>query len=182
MEKIYPYGETSGDFVDADVTNSVRGSKVPAQFFNEVQAEIIAAIEAAGLTPDASNLTQLAEAIQVIAGSGGGSNNYATTAYVDSAVAGVESLGVGQTWQDVISQRASNITYTNNSGLPISVSITLIDSLSANLKLYIDGNLMAERKIGNGASAILGFDFIVPNGSDYKIESNETIYKWWELK
>ena len=55
----------------------------------------------------------------------------ATDAEVSSAVApkantaDLKEIGVGQTWQDVTASRVAGITYTNSTGKPISVSISI---------------------------------------------------------
>ena len=179
MEKIFPYGETSGDFVDADVANGVRGSKVPAQFFNKIQAEIIAAIEAAGLTPDGSNLEQLSEAIQTIASSGSTDlSGYATIQYVNDAIESAPSLGVDQEWHDMKDSRSVGITYTNLSGRPIMVSVSTNYSSASGLGLIVDENYLA---FSGGIHALI--TSVIPDQSTYRFEVNATtILYWFELR
>lgn len=64
MKYIPPLGSTDPDapYVNGDPATGKRGSIVPADAFNHVQAEIINAIEASGQTPSADNLKQLAGA------------------------------------------------------------------------------------------------------------------------
>lgn len=65
MKYIAPFGSIDPDapYVDRNTSTATRGSAVPADFFNIVQAEILAVIEAAGLDPSASAM-QLGQAIQ----------------------------------------------------------------------------------------------------------------------
>lgn len=62
MKYIPPLGSTDPDtpYVNGDPATGKRGSIVPADAFNHVQAEILNAIEASGQTPSADNLKQLA--------------------------------------------------------------------------------------------------------------------------
>ncbi|MBV5268689.1 MAG: hypothetical protein JZU55_00675 [Afipia sp.] len=65
MQYIPPYGSSDPEapFVDRNTATATRGSAVPAEFFNIMQAELLAVIEGSGLTADANSL-QLALAIQ----------------------------------------------------------------------------------------------------------------------
>ena len=187
MEQIFPYGETSGDFVDADVANGIRGSKVPAQFFNEIQAEIIAAIEAAGLTPDGSNLTQLSEAIQGMASSGNADlSSYATTEYVDDQIDAIPNLGINQSWQNMTSQRSKGINYTNTTDNPIFISVTARVDSSGTLSLYliIDGEQVSrDDRYNTPGGHHNNLTAIVPPGSVYRVEgSGGYIDNWRELR
>ena len=66
MKYTKPLNETNEDagYVNADVSIARRGSTVPAEAIEAPQREIVAAITAAGLTPDADDNTQLSQAIK----------------------------------------------------------------------------------------------------------------------
>lgn len=66
MKYTKPLNETNEDagYVNADVSIGRRGSTVPAEAIEAPQREIVAAITAAGLTPDADDNTQLSQAIK----------------------------------------------------------------------------------------------------------------------
>ena len=66
MKYTKPLNETIEDagYVIADVSIGRRGSTVPAEAIEAPQREIVAAITAAGLTPDADDNTQLSQAIK----------------------------------------------------------------------------------------------------------------------
>lgn len=71
MDYISPYGANPGDpYVDDNEALEVDGSIPPAQFFNDLQAEVLNLLTAAGIVPAAGDLTQVAQAIQkmIIAG------------------------------------------------------------------------------------------------------------------
>lgn len=66
MKYIAPFGSTdpNAPFVDRNTATATRGSAVPADFFNDLQAELLAVIDAAGIARSESVLFQLALAIQ----------------------------------------------------------------------------------------------------------------------
>jgi len=67
MQFIPPFGETgSTPYADRNTSLGVDGSRVPAQFFNDILAELLELITFAGLTPSAGDLTQVRQAIQAM--------------------------------------------------------------------------------------------------------------------
>lgn len=99
-----------------------------------------------------------------------------------SAIAQTTDLGVGQTWQNVTSSRAVGVTYTNNTGKPIKVSIicAVDDGIS---ELYVSNELIS--KSGNTGSSV-GNNFntvseIVPHGQTYRYQGSNFL-KWAELR
>lgn len=69
MDYIEPLGGATDDpYINRDPGTGTPGSKVPAQVFNDIQAELLNLIEAAGLTPDDGDLTQLAQAVAALSG------------------------------------------------------------------------------------------------------------------
>ena len=61
-----PFGSLDPDahYVDRSTPDAQSGSKVPAKAIEHPQREIIAVIQAAGLTPSEGSTTQLLEALQ----------------------------------------------------------------------------------------------------------------------
>lgn len=71
MDHIPPFGGAPTDnYVDRNLGTGTPGSKVPAKFFNDMLAEILNVIDQAGLTPDENDLTQLYQAIAILAAGG----------------------------------------------------------------------------------------------------------------
>lgn len=93
-----------------------------------------------------------------------------------------QAFGIGQTWQDVKSVRSSGITYTNNTGRPIEVFITILPTSNTDVHSVIVGGV----SILDGDLGFIGqtipFSFIVPNGVSYAVSSTTTISKWSELR
>lgn len=68
MQHVPPFGgEPNENFVDRNLETGTAGSKVPAQFFNTILAELLHVIEYAGITPSAEDLQQIRKAIQALA-------------------------------------------------------------------------------------------------------------------
>jgi len=88
-------------------------------------------------------------------------------------------LGVGQTWQNVKSQRASGTQYINNTGKPIQVNIAA--ATSANQNVRVDGVIIGYT---TNNSISTPFNFIVPAGSTYQFSDTTatTISYWAELR
>ena len=85
------------------------------------------------------------------------------------------SIGTrGQTWQDVTSSRLPSTNYTNTTGRPIQVAVTI--AISTTATFTIDGFVR-----GQGASNNNVISFIIPPGSTY----SSTVfgsYLWHELR
>lgn len=91
----------------------------------------------------------------------------------------VSTIGVGQTWQNMLASRIKNTNYTNSTGKPIMVSAWL-DEGDTNSKLIIDGVTVAN--VNGDNSSVGNLSGIVPNNSVYQIETTETINGWAELR
>ena len=88
------------------------------------------------------------------------------------AVTYAQTIGLGQTWQNMSSSRAFNTTYTNSSTRPITVSANMTSSNTANAAIVITQNSVAITVIGNSGptgSAGLYITTIIPPGASYII-------------
>ncbi len=71
MKKTEPYNPGENNtYVDANLASQIKGSIPKADFFNQVEQELLNVITAAGITPSATDLDQLATAIQCIVNGG----------------------------------------------------------------------------------------------------------------
>ncbi len=86
----------------------------------------------------------------------------------------VEGIGVGQTWQDVTASRSMNVTYTNSTGKPIIVSVSLT-SISNNVWISVNSGAFTSR-------SVLGTSCVVPSGATYLVNTDGTKQNWWELR
>jgi len=92
-------------------------------------------------------------------------------------------LGVGQTWQDVIGSRASGSTYTNNTGKPITVVVSIRDANVFSGVLVTVAGVVIIDVDDVGAQGTTPYTFIVPTGSTYSVNVNSnTIRRWAELR
>ena len=87
-----------------------------------------------------------------------------------------QSIGVGQTWQNVSGSRSSGVTYTNSTGKPIQVQIC--KNTNGGGSFFIDS-------VQTGYYFASGNDFvatatIVPSGSTYQY--NGGVALWAELR
>lgn len=109
---------------------------------------------------------------------------------VDSALSAAQGkilndklVGVGQSWQDVTLSRVSGTTYTNNTGRPIQVSLSIQDNSQNSSFTVIVGGIVIVNVLDFGASGTYPISFIVPIGSTYSVNRNtNTIRLWAELR
>ena len=92
------------------------------------------------------------------------------------------SLGVGQTWQDVTSQRRMNETYTNTTDKPIYIQVNINNA--ANVMFWVEINSI---KIEHNEDYRCVMNYIIPPNATYKVYSqngatNYVYTKWYELR
>jgi len=100
------------------------------------------------------------------------------------------AVGVGQTWQDMTTQRALNTDYTNDTGRPIQVSARLHTGSNSTINegyIYVDGmnisgffyNITDQYPRGTVQA-------IVPAGSTYRVGNTQSdrcsLGAWAELR
>ena len=89
-------------------------------------------------------------------------------------------LGVGQTWQSMIGQRASGTIYQNTTGKPIAV---VIGGASSEQQAQCSADSVTWVNVGNvgkSGSFIASTTFIVPNQHYYRITADVNV--WSELR
>ncbi len=99
------------------------------------------------------------------------------------AMAAMQSLGFGQTWQGVAASRSVNTTYYNTTSRPIMLSFTSgVGNPTVTIELYINGELMQRSSVsGTGVTTQLSVSAIIPSGASYKIVCGGVTY-WFELR
>ncbi len=102
-----------------------------------------------------------------------------------ATIAQSTDLGVGQTWQNVISSRNAGITYTNNTGKPIQVNIKVTGSTNrfSEAELRSNGVLIAATDPGNSDYTGM-ITAIIPDGHNYSLTlgTGTTFTLWAELR
>ena len=84
----------------------------------------------------------------------------------DTKLDTTSAFGVGQTWQDVTSIRALNITYTNTSGRTIALSVDASTGNGNTLGLKVNNIYICSTSVGAGATTLFT---LIPNLSTYSI-------------
>ncbi len=100
-----------------------------------------------------------------------------------ATIAQSTDLGVGQTWQNMTASRSGGSTYTNNTGKPIVVIVSIRDAnIFSGVLVYVGGVVIIDVD-DIGAQGTTPYTFIVPNGSTYSVTVNSnTIRHWAELR
>jgi hypothetical protein len=92
-------------------------------------------------------------------------------------------LGVNQTWAS--QTRSIGTTYTNSTGKPIVVAITVQCTTAATIQGLIIGGAAVYSAAVSTASGYSGFTSIVPDGATYVTQTNGgtlTLVTWYELR
>lgn len=99
----------------------------------------------------------------------------------------IASVGVGQTWTNVLNSpgRAIGTTYTNNSGRPIQVSMTVgLAGTNGEASFTVGGVVVAQPKNSNSSGFNSQINAIVPDGVTYvlaDVAGANNITTWAEL-
>jgi len=104
-----------------------------------------------------------------------------------SWVTQTQGIGVGQTWQNVVSSRSLGTTYTNNTGRPIFVNVTCFGQPNhCRMRMLVDNVIVGEGGVTSVASAAMypSVQTIVPDGSTYIVENilGASLLRWAELR
>jgi hypothetical protein len=95
-------------------------------------------------------------------------------------------LGVGQTWQSFLGARSLGTTYTNSTGRPIFVIVSISQTTNGiGHQVYIGAlTYNAHQQNNNNGSSSSASQFVVPNGSTYSIaaQTGEVLDSWLELR
>ena len=133
---------------------------------------------------NAATATRLQTARNIgLTGAVSGSANFDGSGNITINTISNNAIGIGQTWQDVASQRANNTIYVNTTGKPIQVfmCVNVSGQYDNSGTFAIDNVVMTIRD----AAAWSHLSFIVPSGSSYKISVDSSQYNllsWTELR
>jgi hypothetical protein len=101
--------------------------------------------------------------------------------YADSAG---NAIGVGQTWQNLLTSRAKTTTYTNSTGRTIMLAVTFNALASgAGCTHILDGvTVFGFGFSASGGAGSNGAVMLVPSGSTYSVTNGGTLRTWFELR
>ena len=107
--------------------------------------------------------------------------------YGGQALASMSSLGYGQTWQNVVASRALATTFYNDTGRPISFSVTGVAGSTASIWTATINGVLVEFGWGSNTlvSDMNSVGGIVPPGGSYVVASvlgAITLSSWNELR
>lgn len=93
------------------------------------------------------------------------------------------SLGEGQTWQDIKSSRAGGTPYTNNTGQTITVMVSISwDGNSTGFSIEVDGISFSDVPTLSNDNPI-NTTLIIPAGSTYTVNHGTNyLLSWLELR
>jgi len=120
--------------------------------------------------------------IGITQASGDNSTKLATTAFVTG-----QDLGVGQTWQDMTASRTVGVTYTNTTGKPITVclSIDISGAAGALYRAAVSGIVVWDTKASSAYQDYVNIFLIIPTGGTYSVTQTAGTYAimiWTELR
>ena len=102
-----------------------------------------------------------------------------------SALTGSIGIGNGQSWTNVTGSRSTGTVYTNSTGKPIMVSVSLdIVAGAATVNWFYVGSVKVAQIQNTSTEIASSTSFVVPNGSTYKHQYQSvapTIRNWSEL-
>ena len=132
--------------------------------------------------PDDSGELLLASSLDFASDSdvrdGSSTNKIVTPSNIDDTI-----FSMGQSWVDVTSNRSFETTFTNTTGRPIMVIITLRGSSGSEALLVIDGVTVYSCKQENTDFTRTPTTAVVPNGSTYRLNNPAlAIDRWVELR
>ena len=100
----------------------------------------------------------------------------------------LNGIGIGQSWTNLIASRALGTTYTNSSGSPILVSVSVYGNVGSGGYVWasaiVGGVTVATNSIsiGAGYNHAAPVSFVVPNGATYSVTSANSLSVWAELR
>lgn len=92
------------------------------------------------------------------------------------------ALGVHQVWADVTGSRSANNIYTNTTGKPIYVSISVYATRDKAAVLFVDNVYVSQTFAYTPESPQGCVAAIVPAGSTYSVRNVASLIKWSELR
>tara|TARA_R110001599_G_scaffold348090_1_gene574978 strand:- start:294 stop:983 length:690 start_codon:yes stop_codon:yes gene_type:complete len=121
----------------------------------------------------------------------GTTESFVSPAKVKSAINAFtpDSLGVNQTWQDVIGSRSQGTAYQNTTGSPIMVAVRVgfAGNTFYNFEVSTDNStyLIINSSFVSNSTMVMNFNVVVPNNTYYRFRrtsGGSGISGWMELR
>ena len=171
-------GDVSGCLVIQSATWTAPGIQ-----FRNSDGSVNSYIQGGNISGNAATATKLQTPRNIaLSGAVSGNANFDGSGNITINTTANNAIGVGQSWQDVLSNRALNTNYTNTTGKPILISYTgYIGGSQGTIIAKVDGINVAQTSARD--SGLNGnLSFIVPNGSTYSIIGAQNNVAWTELR
>lgn len=99
------------------------------------------------------------------------------------AMTSLQSLGNGQTWQNMTGSRSAATTYYNTTSRPISVCVTSNAATTIDFILTVGGVQADRHAYASASNGVISVRGIVPPGASYALTANSgTVNHWSELR
>jgi hypothetical protein len=101
-----------------------------------------------------------------------------------NALDALQSIGYGQTWQNVTGSRALSTTYYNTTGKPIALNLVVNTTAGSSVTGTINGVSFGAEAGGGASSVQIGIFRIIPNSASYSFSGSgsASIVQWTELR
>lgn len=129
-----------------------------------------------GASTVSSITLQVGQSLRLIRASGS-SNWHAVTRTFDTVV----GVGIGQTLTNVTGSRSSGVTYTNTTGRPIAVCVS-VDQAATVRYLKVNGNNVARFTTISSGTISSVVSWIIQPGETYSVDGWSALWSWWELR
>ena len=97
----------------------------------------------------------------------------------------IQSIVTRQSWQNMLSQRALGVTYTNGTGRPIKINVRATSTAAASIGITFGSGAVLYGQ-GQGTVGINGSAYAeIPNGETYTVQvsgGTGTLSSWVELR
>jgi len=164
--RVVPTAEENRPF-NSSVIVLIKVKDVKEPNKNEVDKSIYATETKAGIIKIKNSITGVQEDVAVS----------------EKAVAGIVSIGINQTWQDMLSQRKNGIVYTNTTGRPMQILVSQQQSSTSQTCTLIVNDVEVLKNVSYGTADGCIVSAIIPAGATYKITyPNYNPIKWYELR
>ena len=194
---IWNYAGTNSYFSNNEYFNGTNRIFIANGWANELQMAagnyIFSTSSASGTAGGAATMNQVLQINTSGAIGVGSSPSYGTTGQVltsagsAAAPTWITALGgSGQTYQNLTGSRSLGTNYTNSTGGPIYVIISISQSTNGiGHQVYVGGQTYNAFQVNGGASGINSTSFtIVPNGAAIQVsaQTGESLSTWLELR
>lgn len=189
------FGAGKNGFTRGNPQTGTPATDLDDDYFDMLQEELCSVVEASGASLEKGRNDQLLTALRALLLSRKNpfgdikSDGTVQTALenLDLGEAAKVSLGVDQNYVNVTSLRQSGVVYTNSTGKPILVSISILNERGKeSSSLFIDDTEVASSAISpvSGAYSAVrsSVQAIVGNGKTYRLTGPGSVIGWSELR